>query len=306
MFSIFSAVHNDYLEAISKLRLIDDDFMNVVFKDKDCLELLLSLIFNEHVDIVSYENQYPFKNLHGRDIQIDVLVKTEDHHYINVEVQRQSQGAVPQRARYHQSLIDSYVFKKGKRWNEIPSVTVIFITEKDILKKGLPIYHINRTIEETGDKFKDGTEIIYVNASIQEESQLGRLMHDFMCDKAEDMYYEVLRNRVKYYKENQEGRREMCEIMDNIRNKGRLEGLAEGKLKGKLEGLAEGKIVGLAEGKMNTLINILVQQLKQKLGELTPDMECKIQTSTEKQLNELTIHIFDVENEEDIMKVLSC
>ncbi len=98
----------------------------------------------------------------------------------------------------------------------------------------------------------------------------------------------------------------MCEIMDNIRNKGRLEGLAEGKLKGKLEGLAEGKIVGLAEGKMNTLINILVQQLKQKLGELTPDMECKIQTSTEKQLNELTIHIFDVENEEDIMKVLSC
>ena len=209
-----SAVHNDYLSAISQLRLIDDDFMNVVFKDKDCLELLLSLIFNEHIEIVSYENQYPFKNLHGRDIQIDVLVKTEDHHYINVEVQRQSQGAVPQRARYHQSLIDSYVFKKGKRWNEIPSVTVIFITEKDVLKKGLPIYHINRTIEETGDKFKDGTEIIYVNASIQEESHLGRLMHDFMCDKAEDMYYEVLRNRVKYYKENQEGRREMCEIMD--------------------------------------------------------------------------------------------
>ena len=294
MFSIFSAVHNDYLEAISKLRLIDDDFMNIVFKDKDCLELLLSLIFNQHVDIVSYENQYPFKNLHGRDIQIDVLVKTEDHHYINVEVQRQSQGAIPQRARYHQSLIDSYVFKKGKRWNEIPSVTVIFITENDILKKGLPIYHINRTIEETGDKFKDGTEIIYVNASIQEESQLGRLMHDFMCDKAEDMYYEVLRNRVKYYKENQEGRREMCEIMDNIRNKGRDEG--------RLEGLAEGKIVGLTEGKMNTLI----QLLHQRLGKLTPEIELQIQKSTEEQLNQLTIHIFDVENEEDIVNVLSC
>ena len=256
-----SAIHNDYLSAISQLRLIDDDFMNVVFKDKDCLELLLSLIFNEHVDIVSYENQYPFKNLHGRDIQIDVLVKTEDHHYINVEVQRQSQGAVPQRARYHQSL---------------------FITEEDILKKGLPIYHINRFIEETGDKFKDGTQIIYVNASIQEESHLGRLMHDFMCDKADDMYYEVLRNRVKYYKENQEGRREMCEIMDNIRNKGRLEGLTEGK------------------------IDTLVQQLKQKLGSLTPEIEIKIQTSTYNQLEQLTIHIFDIETEKDIVDVLSC
>ena len=291
--------------SISQLRLIDDDFMNVVFKDKDCLELLLSLIFNEHVEIVSYENQYPFKNLHGRDIQIDVLVKTEDHHYINVEVQRQSQGAVPQRARYHQSLIDSYVFKKGKRWNEIPSVTVIFITEKDVLKKGLPIYHINRFIEEKGDKFKDGTEIIYVNASIQEESHLGRLMHDFMCDKADDMYYEVLRNRVKYYKENQEGRREMCEIMDNIRNKGRLEGLAEGKIVGLAEGEMKGKILGFNDGKMKTLVNTLVQLLKQKLGSLTPEIELQIQRSTEKQLNELTIHIFDVENEEDIIKVLS-
>ncbi len=305
MFSIFSAVHNDYLEAISKLRLIDDDFMNIVFKDKDCLELLLSLIFNEHVDIVSYENQYPFKNLHGRDIQIDVLVKTEDHHYINVEVQRQSQGAVPQRARYHQSLIDSYVFKKGKRWNEIPSVIVIFITEEDILKKGLPIYHIDRVIKETGDKFKDGTEIIYVNASIQEESHLGRLMHDFICDKADDMYYEVLRNRVKYYKENQEGKREMCEIMDNIRNKGRLEGLAKGKIIGLAEGEMKGKILGFNDGKMKTLVNTLVQLLKQKLGSLTPEIELQIQRSTEKQLNELTIHIFDVENEEDIIKVLS-
>ncbi len=74
----------------------------------------------------------------------------------------------------------------------------------------------------------------------------------------------------------------MCEIMDNIRNKGRL------------------------EGKMNTLINTLVQLLKQKLGSLTPEIELQIQRSTEKQLNELTIHIFDVENEEDIIEVLSC
>ena len=74
----------------------------------------------------------------------------------------------------------------------------------------------------------------------------------------------------------------MCEIMDNIRNKGRLEGLAEGKMK------------------------TLVQLLKQKLGSLTPELEIKIQTSTYDQLEQLTIHIFDVKNEEDIMKVLSC
>ena len=90
----------------------------------------------------------------------------------------------------------------------------------------------------------------------------------------------------------------MCEIMDNIRNKGRDEG--------RIEGLAEGELKGKTIGKLEEKIYTLLQQLKQKLGGLTPELEFKIQTSTYDQLEQLTIHIFDVENEEDIMKVLAC
>ena len=37
------------------------------------------------------------------------------------------------------------------------------------------------------------------------------------------MYYATLKNRVKYYKETEEGIQTMCEIMDSIRAKGRKE-----------------------------------------------------------------------------------
>lgn len=45
----------------------------------------------------------------------------------------------------------------------------------------LPIYHINRMVEETGKKFQDEAHIIYVNGAYRDESPLGILMHDFSC-----------------------------------------------------------------------------------------------------------------------------
>lgn len=55
---------------------------------------------------------------------------------------------------------------------------IIFITENDIIKKGLPIYHIDRTIRETGELFGDASHIIYVNSQIKDETAW-KLMHDF-------------------------------------------------------------------------------------------------------------------------------
>ena len=65
---------------------------------------------------------------------------------------------------------------------------VIFITEKDVLGEGEPIYIIDRVIKKSGKPFNDGAHIVYVNASCQDIStELGRLMHDFHCVRPEDM-----------------------------------------------------------------------------------------------------------------------
>ena len=40
---------------------------------------------------------------------------------------------------------------------------------------------------------------------IKDETALGKLMHDFACTNAKDMYYEVLADRVHYFKEDEKG-----------------------------------------------------------------------------------------------------
>ena len=126
--------------------------------------------------------QYDINNILGRSISIDVFVKTENH-YINIEVQRDYTGANPRRARFHGSLIDASTSYPKEEWKDLPHMIIIFITEEDVLGYGLPIYHVHRTIDENNQIFDDGSEIIYINASIQEDNALGRLMHDFLCSE---------------------------------------------------------------------------------------------------------------------------
>lgn len=95
---------------------------------------------------------------------------------------------------------------------------IVFITERDILKRGLPIYHIDRVVRETGDIFEDEAHIIYVNSQIKDETALGKLMHDFFCTDATEMYYSTLADRVRYFKEDTKGVANMCRAMEEMRN----------------------------------------------------------------------------------------
>ena len=82
----------------------------------------------------------------------------------------------------------------------------------------MPIYHIHRMVAETGAVFNDQSHIIYVNSQIRDESALGKLMHDFFCTDAKDMFYPVLANRVQYFKQDAKGVATMCRAMEEMRN----------------------------------------------------------------------------------------
>ena len=147
-------------------------------------------------------------------------------------VQRKRKGANPRRARYHSSILDATFFKRGQKSKNILDHYVIFITERDYFRKNLPIYQINRVIKQTGDDFKDGSYIIYVNGAYRGNTPLGKLMHDFACAKPDEMHYNEIKETVRYFKETKEGKEFMCEILDELIRKGRKEGHAEGKLEG--------------------------------------------------------------------------
>ena len=73
-----------------------------------------------------------------------------------------------------------------------------------------------RIIKETNQEFKDETHIIYVNSSKQDDTELGRLMHDLHCKNADDMYSKVLEDRVRKLKETQKGVERMCKELEDL------------------------------------------------------------------------------------------
>lgn len=82
---------------------------------------------------------------------------------------------------------------------------VFFIYKKDKFKEGLPIYHIDRYVRETGKLFEDGSHIIYVNGSYKGEGEIAQLIEDFHQKESEDMHYKALADGVKHFKETEEG-----------------------------------------------------------------------------------------------------
>lgn len=215
----FAQKHQEDLQRLRGFRLLDDDFMTKVFENETCAEFLLKIILNRDDLIVKRSNsQYTIKNLQGRSVRLDILAVDRQNRVYNIEIQRNDKGAGIKRARYNSGMLDVNVTEPGEEYNELNETFVIFITENDVLGDGLPIYHIDRTIRETGELFGDESHIIYVNSQIKDETALGKLMHDFSCTNAKDMYYEVLADRVHFFKENEKGVAIMCKAMEDMRN----------------------------------------------------------------------------------------
>ncbi len=220
----FERKHQEDLQRIRNFRLMDDDFMSKVFEDPACAQLLLQIILErQDLRVQNVRSQYDLKNLQGRSVRLDILAVDQANRAYNIEVQRSDSGAAVKRARYNSSLLDANLTMKGDSYEQLNETYVIFITEHDVLGDGLPIYHIDRIIRESGKVFGDETHIIYVNAQIQNETALGHLMHDFVCSSAEKMYYTTLAERVRYFKEEQKGVVTMCKALEEMRKNERIE-----------------------------------------------------------------------------------
>ena len=144
---------------------------------------------------------------------------------------------------------------------------MVFITKDDILGYELPIYHINKKIEEVNENFQDEAHIIYVNSSKQEDTELGRLMHDLHCKNADEMHSPVLAKRVHELKETQKGVELMCHEMEKIYNEGMESGEKRGELKAKKETALSLAEMGLPVEKIAKAVNHNVKDIQKWIDE---------------------------------------
>ena len=138
-------------------------------------------------------------------MRLDILAVDEADRVYNIEVQRNDKGAGVKRARYNSSLLDA-------------------------------------NVTEPGALFGDESHILYVNAQIKDDTALGQLMHDFSCTSAEEMHYQILADRVRYFKEDTEGVATMCKVMEDMRNEAAREAVKENAIKAARSFLALGKL----------------------------------------------------------------
>ncbi|MBP0965938.1 MAG: Rpn family recombination-promoting nuclease/putative transposase [Oscillospiraceae bacterium] len=237
-----------HLKRLEQYRPLDDDFMRELFRDNIPLsEMVLRIITGiNDLKITSQETQFDMKRLLGtRSICLDVFATDSEGRLYNLEIQRSDKGAPAKRARYHSSAMDIEFLNSGDDFEKLPITYVIFITENDILGEDRAIYHFEMRDTETSRPLNDGTHIIYVNAAYNKEddtSDIARLMHDFRCSKANEMNFDLMAERTKYFKETNEGVRFMCRINEEMCNEARMEGRIEGRMEGRIEGRMEGRM----------------------------------------------------------------
>ncbi|MBQ6555228.1 MAG: Rpn family recombination-promoting nuclease/putative transposase [Firmicutes bacterium] len=215
-------IDEETAEQIKEYRLIDDIFFNAFFdENKKDVEFILKIILEKDLEVIEMSVQKQYKNIRGRSAELDIVAKDSDNKIYDIEIQRASDGAIPKRARFHSSMLDSAAVKRGMEYDELPETYVIFITETDIFKKSKPIYKVERCImDEEIELFNDMAHILYVNGENDNDTELGRLMQDFMCSDPDKMHNPNLAERARFFKQDEGGRAIMAMSMEDIFKKG--------------------------------------------------------------------------------------
>ena len=112
--------------------------------------------------------------------------------------------------------------------------------------------------KKLGLSFDDEAHIIYVNGAYNnpnDTSELAKLVHDFRCSNADEMYTQLLAERTRYFKETPEGVSEMCKKIEDMRKEVAEAAKKEGILE-TLVSLVKDGILTLAEaaGRYNVTV----------------------------------------------------
>ena len=238
------------------LNPIDDLMFCKMAEHKEfCEEILRVILEDEGLTVIEAIPQWQGKNLTGRSVVLDAKCVTGDGCQINIEVQKADDDNHLKRARYNAAVLTTNISETGKRFEFIPDVCIVFISKFDIFDGGLPLYHIDKVVRETGQVIEDGLTEIFVNTVNNDGSKPARLMKLFTDNDAyssdEFPITSELKSRLK---SSEGGSRTMNEILEKLisdeKRESELRGEERGEKRGEKRGRKEGKIEGANEEKL--------------------------------------------------------
>lgn len=227
-------IRQEDIARVLSFRLLDDTFARCAFRGHmDLAEFVLRVItqINDlRIDKEGYETQFDAKRLAGsRSLMLDVHGGDTQGRKYDLEMEKSD--ASPERAEVHVAAMVGEHLHANEPFKNLPEIYVIFMCEHDVIGNGRAVNQYcyrnedrfleNESIEEgiTASSLMGGrTHIIFVNGDYKnEETEIGKLIHDFKCSQADDMYFPNLADRVRRMKEDPEEVDKVCKVIEDVR-----------------------------------------------------------------------------------------
>ena len=201
--------------------------------------------------------------------------------------------------------------KKLKRL--VPQVMIVFYTGDKKWNTPLKLSDYLDIPEEL-KAYINEWKFIFVDVKEIDASKIKDEQTRYFIEAIQEMYkgnYEGLHRRIKMNRDNFIYAAIITGSLDLIRDLPEgdeidmcegMERMAEGF---RSEGREQGILVGKSEGKLEEKRSTLKEQLEIKLGTISNNLELQLTNATLEKLNILTRNIFNITNEEDVLKIIN-
>ena len=114
--------------------------------------------------------------------------------------------------------MDSELLRKGVTYDKLPEVYLFYLSEDDIWHGGQTVYELKQLLKVGDDSisYDNGLHTIYVNAEIDDGSNIAKLMQYLKTAKAGDTSQGALSEHVNYLKSLEGGREVMGEFEKQV------------------------------------------------------------------------------------------
>ena len=204
-------------ELFLRARPIDDIFGKRMLENNLPLaQFILRIITGDStMEITEGHAQHVSSNVdnHKGIITYSYYRDREGNIYV-IEFQRKKRSDYIERFRFYQGLIDTSSIEKGEEFSRLKKLSFYVICEDEIFEDGAQVNRIKKIVESNGREYIDNLNLVYLDASKWDYSELGMLLHDCLCDSADKMYYEEMAECARRLKEGQEMLYQYSDLID--------------------------------------------------------------------------------------------
>ena len=135
---------------------------------------------------------------------------------VNVEVQKRNDKDHVRRVRFNSAIVTTNITDPGTKFENVPDLIIIYVTEFDIFNKGQVKYVVDSVLRGYGDIVNDGVVRIFINCANKDETKVSKLMTVFRGDVTYRKEFSKTNEIIKKYTEKEEGISQMSNFVQEL------------------------------------------------------------------------------------------